>query len=76
MRFGASLPIRSVVRVAIATGAAIAVGRAFPSASPLIALVEAGLVGLAFLAALIVTRELGRAELVAAQRIIQRRRRR
>lgn len=62
-RLGAFLPVASLVRVLIAVVAAMAVGRVVPFKSPLMTLVEAALVGVTFLAVLIITRELGKADL-------------
>ena len=64
-RLGAFVPLLSVVRVLVAAAAAIAVGRVLPMRSPLLALVEAGLVGVVFLVVLIGTRELGKRDLAA-----------
>jgi len=60
---GAFLPIASVVRVLIALAAAIALGFVLPKKSPLFTLVEAALIGCAFLAVLVGTRELGKKDL-------------
>ena len=64
-KLGAFLPVASVVRVALAIGVALAVGRLIPFRTPLMTLVEAAIVGLAYLATLIITRELGKADLSA-----------
>jgi stage V sporulation protein B len=68
-RFGAFLPIASVVRVAIATGAAIALGHALPLHGKLLTLVEAMIVAGAFLAVLVVTGELGKRDLAAIRAV-------
>jgi stage V sporulation protein B len=62
---GAFLPIASLVRVLIATAVAMAAGRVIPFRSPLMTLVEAAIIGLVFLAVLVVTRELGKRDLQA-----------
>ena len=72
-KLGAFLPLASLARVLIAAAAAMAVGRVIPSAGPVLVLAEAVAVGLVFLVALIVTRELGRADLAALTRVVRRR---
>ena len=62
-RLGAFLPVASVIRVAIAIAAAMAVGRVIPFRTPLMTLVEAAVVGVTFLVVLVATRELGKADL-------------
>lgn len=64
-KLGAFLPIASVVRVGIAIAVAMGVGHVIPFRTPLMTLVEAAIVGLAYVATLVVTRELGRADLSA-----------
>ena len=70
---GAFLPVASVVRVAIATIAAIAVGRALPLHGKLLTLVEAVVVGATFLIVLVITRELGRGDLEAIKAVRRKR---
>jgi O-antigen/teichoic acid export membrane protein len=60
---GAFLPILSLVRVVIAVAVAMAVGQVIPFKTPLMTLVEAAVVGLSFLATLVVTGELGKKDL-------------
>ena len=72
-RLGAFLPILSLVRVVIAVAVAMAVGRVIPFRSSLASLVEAAIVGVAFLATLIATRELGKRDLAAIRRVRQKR---
>jgi stage V sporulation protein B len=72
-KLGAFLPLASLVRVVLAAAAALAVGRIIPFTTPFTTLVEAVVVGLTFLVALIVTRELGRADLAALGRVLRRR---
>ena len=62
---GAFVPLLSVVRVAVAAAAGIAIGHILQFASPVMTLVEAGVVGIVFLVVLVLTRELGRADLSA-----------
>jgi stage V sporulation protein B len=68
-QLGAFLPIASVVRVAIATAAALALGRALPLHGKLMTLVEAVVVGATFLVVLVITRELGRRDLEAIKAV-------
>jgi O-antigen/teichoic acid export membrane protein len=68
-RLGAFIPLRSVARVVAATAAAIAVGWVIPFTSPILTLVEAGVVGVVFLAVLIGTGELGRRDLAAIRSV-------
>ena len=70
---GAFLPILSVVRIGIATGAAFAVGRVLPMHGKLMSLVEAVIVGLTFLVVLIVTGELGKRDLEAIKAVRRKR---
>ncbi|HEY3496348.1 MAG TPA: hypothetical protein VGK73_16725, partial [Polyangiaceae bacterium] len=62
-----------LVRVVLATGAAIAVARALPSGHRLLVVPEALLVASVYFAVLLVTRELGRADLEIVQRVLKRR---
>lgn len=64
---GAFVAPLTVARVALAGAGAIALGRALPMDAPLLTVIEAGIVGVAFLAILIVTRELGAADLRAVK---------
>jgi stage V sporulation protein B len=70
-RLGAFLPVLSVVRVIVATAAAIAVGRVLPlgGRGKLFTLIEAAIVGAAFLVVLVITRELGRGDLEAIKAV-------
>jgi stage V sporulation protein B len=76
-RLGAFLPIASVVRIAIATGAALAVGRVLGGLAPirgkLITLVDAAAVGATFLIVLVITRELGKRDLEAIKAVRRKR---
>jgi stage V sporulation protein B len=67
--FGAFLPIASIVRIAIATAAALGVGRVLPVAGKLMTLVEAIAVAATFVVVLVITRELGRRDLAAIRAI-------
>ncbi len=55
---GAFMPLLTFIRVLVAVAVAIALGRVLVMTSPLMTLVEAALVGTAFLVTLVVTREL------------------
>lgn len=70
---GAFLPLASVLRIAIATAAALAVGRVLPLHGKLMTLVEAVAVGATFLIVLVVTRELGRRDLAAIKAVRKKR---
>jgi stage V sporulation protein B len=70
---GAFLPLVSLVRVMLAAAAAAAVGRVIPLSTPIGTLVESAAVGVVFLIALIVTRELGAADLAALTRVVRKR---
>ncbi|HTJ45601.1 MAG TPA: oligosaccharide flippase family protein [Kofleriaceae bacterium] len=70
---GAFVPILSVARVALATLAAIGAGRVIPFETPLMSLVEAAMVGVVFLAVLIVTGELGKKDLSAIAAVRKKR---
>ncbi len=72
-QLGAFLPIASVVRIAIATGAALVVGRVLPFHGKLMTLVEAVAVGATFLVVLVVTRELGKRDLDAIKAVRRKR---
>ncbi len=69
LRLGAFLPVKSLARVAAAVVAAIAVGRLIPFRTPLMTLVEAAIVGLVYLTVLVVTGELGKADLRAIAQV-------
>ena len=56
--FGAFMPLLTFVRVLVAVAVAVAVGRVVTMTTPLMTLVEAALVGIAFLLTLVVTGEL------------------
>jgi O-antigen/teichoic acid export membrane protein len=73
-RFRAFVPPLTVVRVLLAVGACMGLGRVVPVRSPILTLAMAGLTGLLFLGILVVTRELGRADLAAVSNVLRRRR--
>jgi stage V sporulation protein B len=72
-RLGAFLPLVSLVRILIATAAAIAVGRFLPLHGKLMSLVEAIIVGLTFVVVLVITRELGKRDLDAIKAVRRKR---
>jgi stage V sporulation protein B len=72
-KLGAFLPILSIVRVLVAVAVAMAVGHVLPLRTPLMTLVEAAIVGLTFLAVLVVTRELGKKDLEAIAAVRKKR---
>jgi stage V sporulation protein B len=71
--FGAFLPLLSIARIAIATAAAMGVGRVLPLHGKLMTLVEAVVVGVTFLVVLVVTRELGKRDLDAIRAVRKKR---
>ena len=72
-KLGAFLPLTSLVRIAIATGVALVVGRFLPLHGKLMTLVEACLVGATFLVVLVATRELSRRDLDAISAVRKKR---
>ena len=68
-RFDAFLPWRTPARVLLAVGAGLGVARLVPFTTPLLALVEAAIVGLTYLVALVLTRELTGRDLAALRRL-------
>lgn len=70
---GAFVPWKSVARVGVAVAAAMVVGRVIPFTSPLLTLVESAVVGVAYLAVLVLTGELGRQDLAAIAAVRRKR---
>lgn len=70
---GAFLPWRTLVRVLAAVAVAMIVGQLVPFTAPLAALAEAALVGASYLAALVLTGELGRRDLAMLASLRRRR---
>lgn len=68
-RFGAFLPLATVVRVGVAAAAALTIGRVIPARRPLPTLAEGIAVAATFLIVLVVTRELAGADLRAVTRL-------
>jgi hypothetical protein len=67
-RFGASLPVLTLLRVSAATAATFAIARILPVAGKALTVMEAGVCGAVFLGTLVVTGELGRGDLAALRR--------
>ncbi len=72
-RFGAFVPLLSVIRVAIAVAVAMAVGRVLPLHGKIMTLVEGALVAIAYLGVLVATRELGASDLAAIKAVRKKR---
>ncbi|MBP9088671.1 MAG: oligosaccharide flippase family protein [Kofleriaceae bacterium] len=72
-RLGAFLPLLSIVRIVAAMAVAMAVGRLLPLHGKLLTLVEAGIVGIVFLAVLIGSGELGKRDLAAIAQVRKKR---
>lgn len=72
-RLGAFVPLASVLRIGLATGVALVVGRVLPLHGKLMTLVEAAVVGLTFLVVLIGSRELGAGDLAAIKAVRKQR---
>jgi stage V sporulation protein B len=70
---GSLVSWRVVLRVGLGLALALGVARALPAGRPWLAVPEAVLVGLVYLALLVLTRELGRADLELVRRIVKRR---
>ncbi len=66
---GSFLPLASMLRIAVATASALAVGRVLPLHGKLMTLVEAAAVGLVFIIVLVATRELGKRDLQAIRQL-------
>jgi polysaccharide transporter, PST family len=72
-RLGAFVPVLSLIRVVAAAACAIAVGRVVPLHGTVPTLAEAVLIGVVFLAALVVTGELGKKDLAAIAAVRRKR---
>jgi O-antigen/teichoic acid export membrane protein len=68
-RLGAFIGVLSIVRVAVATAVALAVGYVLPLHGKLMTLVEAAIVAAVFVATLVGTRELGKRDLEAIKAV-------
>ena len=71
-RFGAFVPWPTLVRVLLAVGVGVGVGRLVPFTSTLLTLVEALIVGATYLTTLVLTRELTRRDLAAVASLRRR----
>jgi stage V sporulation protein B len=69
-QFDAGPPLATVLRVAAAAAVAIIAARVFPSGGKMMGLITLGVVGLVFVAALIILRELGPADAAKIKRIL------
>jgi stage V sporulation protein B len=72
--FGAGPPLATVLRVGLAAAAAVAVGRLVPGSGKLAGLLALSVVGVVFVAVLLVARELGPADTAKLRKILRRRR--
>lgn len=72
-KLGAFLPVLSVVRIGLAAGVAVVVGRFLPLHGKLMTLVECAIVALSFLVALVATGELGKRDLEAIKAVRKKR---
>jgi stage V sporulation protein B len=70
--FAAGPPLASVLRVFAAIAIAVVAARIFPASGKLIGMVTLAVVGLVYLAALIILRELGPADLAKLKKILRR----
>jgi stage V sporulation protein B len=70
---GALVPLRTLLRTALSVAVAIVVGRALPVGAPIHAIPAAALVGLVYLAGMILSRELGKADLAILSRVLKKR---
>jgi stage V sporulation protein B len=70
---GALVPFRTLLRTLISVAVAVAVGRLLPLGRPLLVVPAAALVGLVYLGGLVVSRELGRADLALLSRVLKKR---
>ena len=68
----ATLPLLSVARVVLAAAGAVLVGRILPHGTRLVTLGECVVVGLVYLVILLVTAELGRADLGRVRQVLRR----
>jgi O-antigen/teichoic acid export membrane protein len=70
--FGAGPPLVSVLRIAAAAALATIAGRVFPAGGKLMGLVTLAVVGLVFVATLIILRELGPADAAKLKKIVRK----
>jgi stage V sporulation protein B len=70
---GSLVPLKVVLRVCLAFGAALGIARLLPVVSPLVVLPAALFVALAYAAVLLATGELGRSDLELVRRVLKRR---
>jgi stage V sporulation protein B len=72
-RFAAGPPLATIVRVAVAAAAGIAVGRLVPGQGKIAGVIALAVVGAVFVAALLVVRELGASDTAKLRKILRRR---
>jgi stage V sporulation protein B len=70
--FDAAPPLMTVGRIAAAAAAAVVAGRVFPAGGKVMTMVTLAVVGLVFVAALVILRELGPADAAKLQKILRR----
>jgi stage V sporulation protein B len=70
--FGAGPPLATVGRVAAAAAVAIGAARVFPSGGKLLGMITLAVVGLVFVAALVILRELGPSDAAKLKKILRR----
>ena len=70
---GSLVPLAVLARVGLALGVALAVARALPAGRPLFVVPEAALVAAVYCLVLVVSRELGAADLALVRRVVKRR---
>jgi len=71
-RFGAGPPLATVARVALAAAAAVVAGHLVPGTGKIMGLLALAVVGVVFIAALLLLRELGPADTAKLRRILRR----
>jgi stage V sporulation protein B len=72
VRFQAFLPWRSALRITACSALVYALSLSFAPHSKVLILVKLVVLGLIYLAALVVTRELGREDLASLKRVVRR----
>ncbi|HJZ89182.1 MAG TPA: oligosaccharide flippase family protein [Polyangia bacterium] len=69
--FGSFVPLASLLRVVLAGAAGLAAGMLMPARGKLVTLLELAVVALVYVATLVITREIGRADLASVQRVMR-----
>jgi stage V sporulation protein B len=70
---GALVPLKTLLRTLVSVGLAIAVGRMLPIGKPIFVVPAAALVGVIYLAGMILSRELGKADLALISGVLKKR---